>query len=76
MLAFLLLRANQVVPAERLIDALWPDDPPASARNSLQVRISHLRKVLGADRIETLRNGYRLNVSPQTSSISFASAGS
>ena len=64
MLAFLLLRANQVVPAERLIDTLWPDDPPASARNSLQVRVSHLRKVLGADRIETLRNGYRLNVSP------------
>ena len=63
-LAFLLLRANQVVPAERLIDSLWPDDPPATARNSLQVRISHLRKVLGAGRIETLRNGYRLNVSP------------
>ncbi len=55
---------TKIVPAERLIDALWPDDPPASARNSLQVRISHLRKVLGADQIETLRNGYRLNVSP------------
>ena len=62
-LAYLLLRANDVVPAERLIDALWPDDPPATARNSLQVRISHLRRVLGADRIETVRNGYRLNVS-------------
>ena len=63
-LAFLLLRANETVPADRLIDALWPTDPPASARNSLQVRVSHLRKVLGADRIETLRNGYRLSVSP------------
>jgi DNA-binding SARP family transcriptional activator len=62
-LAFLLLRANEVVPAERLIDALWPDDPPSTARNSLQVRISHLRKVLGADRIETVRNGYKLIVS-------------
>ena len=63
-LAFLLLRANETVPADRLIDALWPTDPPASARNSLQVRVSYLRKVLGADRIETLRNGYRLSVSP------------
>lgn len=62
-LAFLLLRSNEVVPADRLIDALWPNDPPATARNSLQVRISHLRKVLGTDRIETVRNGYRLTVS-------------
>jgi DNA-binding SARP family transcriptional activator len=62
-LAFLLLRANEVVPAERLIDALWPDDPPATARNSLQVRISHLRGLLGANRIETVRNGYGVNAS-------------
>jgi DNA-binding SARP family transcriptional activator/tetratricopeptide (TPR) repeat protein len=62
-LAFLLLRANEVVPAERLIDALWPDDPPATARNSLQVRISHLRKVLGQSRIDTLKSGYCLTAS-------------
>ena len=61
LLAFLLLRANETVPPERLIDALWPGDPPATARNSLQVRLSHLRKLLGAERIET-RHGYRLAV--------------
>ena len=59
--AFLLLRANEVVTTERLMEALWPCDPPATARNSLQVRVSHLRKVLGAGRIERT-HGYRLTL--------------
>src|SRR5215471_13339159 len=52
-LAILLLHAGQVVSTDTLIDALWPDEPPATARNSLQVRIAALRKALGADRIES-----------------------
>jgi DNA-binding response OmpR family regulator len=32
LLATLLLRAAQVVPVDQLIDALWDQDPPASAR--------------------------------------------
>lgn len=31
-LAYLLLHADEVVPISRLIDALWEDDPPISAR--------------------------------------------
>jgi DNA-binding SARP family transcriptional activator len=57
-LAFLLLHADEVVPASRLIDELWGDEPPESARKSLQVRIAGLRKVLGADCIVTSRSGY------------------
>ena len=58
MLAFLLLHADEVVPASRLIDELWGDEPPESARKSLQVRIAGLRKGLGADCIVTGRSGY------------------
>ena len=44
LLAFLLMNANEVVSRERLIDSLWPDNPPATAANALQVHISQLRK--------------------------------
>jgi DNA-binding SARP family transcriptional activator len=62
LLAFLLLHSNQLVPRDRLIDALWGDDPPKQAQNALQVAIHGLRRVLGPGRIETVRDGYRLNV--------------
>jgi DNA-binding SARP family transcriptional activator len=47
LLTILLLHANEVVSSDRLIDELWPDDPPASGATALQVRISQLRKALG-----------------------------
>jgi WD40 repeat protein/DNA-binding SARP family transcriptional activator len=46
LLAVLLLRAGQVVSADRLIDELWGEDPPDTARNVLQVYVANLRKVL------------------------------
>ncbi len=61
-LAHLLLGANSLVTVERLIDALWGDDPPMSARNTLQTYIKHLRKLVGAERIEHLSSGYRFEV--------------
>ncbi|HZR92524.1 MAG TPA: AfsR/SARP family transcriptional regulator [Gaiellaceae bacterium] len=48
LLALLLLNANQVVSSARLIDELWGDDPPDSGTAALQVRVSQLRKALGA----------------------------
>jgi DNA-binding SARP family transcriptional activator len=45
-LAILLLNAGRVVPAERLVDALWGEDPPANATNALQGRVSRLRREL------------------------------
>ncbi|TML70250.1 MAG: AfsR family transcriptional regulator, partial [Actinobacteria bacterium] len=63
-LATLLLRAGQVVSRDRLIDALWGDDPPTSAVRSLQVYAHGLRRALGADRIETHGQGYLLRASP------------
>jgi WD40 repeat protein/DNA-binding SARP family transcriptional activator len=59
-LALLLIKANQVVSAERLIDEIWGEDPPDAARPSLQSYVSHLRKALGPDRLEGRTPGYVL----------------
>ena len=63
-LALLLLRRNEVLPRERLIDAIWGEDPPGSAANSLQVYVHGLRRVLGPERIERSGSGYRIHVDP------------
>jgi WD40 repeat protein/DNA-binding SARP family transcriptional activator len=63
-LAHLVLRANQLVPAEALIDQIWPEEPPEKARNVIQTYVSHLRKALGHDRIESHAPGYRLRLDP------------
>jgi DNA-binding SARP family transcriptional activator len=47
LLALLLLHANEVVPRDRLIDALWPDATREAALRSLHVAVSSLRKALG-----------------------------
>src|SRR3974390_997253 len=47
LLAILLLSANEVVSADRLIDELWGEQGPESGRTALQVLISKLRKGLG-----------------------------
>jgi DNA-binding SARP family transcriptional activator len=64
LLAVLLLHANEVVSAERLIDELWGDRPPTTAAKSLQVHVSRLRKVLGEGRLATRAPGYVLHVDP------------
>ena len=69
LLAILLVNANQVVSAERLIDDLWGEEIPMSASNALQVYISQLRKVIraeaggtGQSQIVTRPPGYVLEV--------------
>jgi len=63
-LAFLLLHTGQIVPADRLVDELWGQEPSDSARPSLRVRIANLRKVLGPARIETRPPGYLPRIEP------------
>jgi predicted ATPase/DNA-binding SARP family transcriptional activator len=64
LLALLLLSANEVVSADRLIEELWGEEVPESGRAALQVRISQLRKALGRQggRIATRAPGYLLHV--------------
>ena len=67
-LAFLLLNANAVVPADRLADELWPGLAPGRAAANLQVRLSELRKAFRSagegDRLATQAPGYVLRVTP------------
>ena len=63
-LAHLVLRANQLVPAETLIDQIWPEEPPEKVRNVVQTYVSHLRKAVGHDRIVSQGPGYRLRLDP------------
>src|SRR5215211_2009431 len=64
LLVQLALNAQRVVSAERLIDALWGENPPESAGVSLRVLISRLRKSLAAagcdDAIHARLPGYVL----------------
>jgi len=63
-LALLLTRANEVVPADSLIEELWSGEPPRTATNTLQYYVSQLRKALGNDRIVTRVPGYAVRVEP------------
>ena len=60
----LLLRANETVSADRLIEQLWGDAVPADATNALQVHVSRLRRALGAGALITTAAGYHLRVEP------------
>ena len=66
MLAYLLLEANQVVSIDNLVDALWDEDPPDTARTQVQICMSRLRKNLAVGGVEvtlaTKRPGYALQV--------------
>jgi DNA-binding SARP family transcriptional activator len=62
LLAALLLHAREVRTADQLIDDLWDDRPPATARASLQNMVSSLRRTLGRDLLQTTSSGYVLVV--------------
>ena len=64
LLALLLIHANEVVSAERLIEDLWEGNPPRSAMTTLQTYVSQLRKQLGLATLQTRPTGYRLTVAP------------
>ena len=60
LLTTLLLNRNDVVPSDRLVEALWGESPPPTALTALHGHVSALRKLLGSERIETHPPGYRL----------------
>ena len=67
-LAVLLLHPNEFVSHDRLIDELWGEAPPATAKKAVYVYVSQLRKALarnGRDPITTVDGGYRLEVDPE-----------
>ncbi|MEU1948539.1 AfsR/SARP family transcriptional regulator, partial [Streptomyces sp. NPDC020125] len=64
-LAMLLMASGRVVSVDRLVLAVWGEDPPGSARNAVQVQISKLRRILSAlpgAELTTSAKGYSLTV--------------
>src|SRR5574341_1231155 len=70
-LAVLLLSPNAVVRIHRLIDAVWEEEPPKTARQTIQYFVHKLRKALatngqsGEEVLTTEAGGYRLEVAPE-----------
>lgn len=69
-LAVLLLYTNEVVSTEGLITWLWGEQPPETARHTVEVYISRLRKTLavGGDEcsLDTTPGGYVLRIEPES----------
>ncbi|RIV32643.1 AfsR/SARP family transcriptional regulator [Micromonospora radicis] len=68
-LAVLLLRANRIVPVDELVDAIWDERPPATARAQLQTCVSRLRHRFAAfglapETIVTDPIGYGIRTAP------------
>jgi DNA-binding SARP family transcriptional activator/pimeloyl-ACP methyl ester carboxylesterase len=62
LLALLLLNANRTLSREQIIDDLWGEDVPESARKMVQIHVSQLRKILPGVRLRTRSPGYVLEV--------------
>jgi DNA-binding SARP family transcriptional activator len=65
LLAVLLLRANQPVPLDEIVDVLWDGVPPAAAARTVRVYVTRLRQVLGPNagtRVVTCSRGYLCQV--------------
>jgi DNA-binding SARP family transcriptional activator len=69
LLANMLVNVGQVVPVERLVDSLWPDDPPPSAVENIRTYVCEIRSQLKAHgdrpRLETYPHAYRLDAEPE-----------
>ncbi|MFI6260987.1 BTAD domain-containing putative transcriptional regulator [Micromonospora sp. NPDC051006] len=73
-LAVLLLAAGRPVPTGQIVEAVWPDDPPANGPNVVQKYVAGLRRVLEPERsprtpgqVLTLSEaGYLLRVTPES----------
>ena len=65
LLGLLILRANELLESDRLVEELWGESPPPTAHKMLHNQVSGLRQVLGRNgRLETHGSAYRLNVAP------------
>lgn len=63
LLKLLLLQRRRPLPRARLCALFWPDADEAAARNSLNVTMHRLRRLLGPDiRVQLGDDGYRLVV--------------
>src|ERR671923_1113727 len=66
LLALLLVHRGEAVPVATIIDELWPEAPPSTAQQSVQMHVSRLRRALvdagDGDALRTSGAGYRIDV--------------
>lgn len=69
-LAMLVLRHGEVVSSDSIVEGIWGDNAPPSARAVVQVHVSNLRKMLAgagrADALVTRAPGYVLDLTADT----------
>lgn len=71
-LALLLAARGRPVSTSAIIDDIWGDEPPPSARKALQGYVHHLRSELG-DVLTTETNGYSPNTNGDVDAVEFES---
>jgi predicted ATPase/DNA-binding SARP family transcriptional activator len=71
LLGLLALRPGSSVQVDEIIDSLWGDAPPESARNTVQVYVSSLRSMLGRDVIGSGPGGYHLDAAMWVDAVEF-----
>lgn len=69
-LAMLAMTPGRVVSVDRLIEAVWSDAPPATARTQIAICVVSLRKAfeehdVGREVLATISPGYQLQVEPK-----------
>jgi DNA-binding SARP family transcriptional activator len=67
LLVMLLLNANKVVSADRLLESMWDGSPPVTARRQLHNAVAAIRRSFAAAKHIIVKDGpgYRIHVDPQ-----------
>jgi tetratricopeptide (TPR) repeat protein/DNA-binding SARP family transcriptional activator/DNA-binding transcriptional regulator YiaG len=67
LLGLLALHRGQTVPTSEIIDVLWDEDPPRTARNLVQMYVGQLRALLGTGgrSLRSAQGGYALDLAEQ-----------
>jgi DNA-binding SARP family transcriptional activator len=72
-LATLALYGGEAVSSDRVIAAVWGESPPATATNTLQRHVSHLRGLFGSRTVILSRGtGYALNLDGDATDVAVA----
>jgi len=64
-LAILLLRQGETVSIDVLVDGIWGEDPPRTARAALHNYVAQLRRALGPGLVLSRAGSYLLDVAPE-----------
>jgi DNA-binding SARP family transcriptional activator/streptogramin lyase len=65
LVALLVLEAGETLSTDSIIDALWGEQPPSTAREMVRNCVARTRRRLGEQAILTSSTGYRLNAAPE-----------